>query len=251
VLLATVASGLYLTLGTLLFGAVSLPLAWIPPRGRLFFWFCRRWGRGWLAAAGVRVGCEIEEPLEASGRYVFMANHSSYFDIPAMMATLPVETRFMAKRSIFRVPVVGHAMRAGGFIGVDRKDKSRARDALTAAVRELRSCASVLIFPEGTRSPSGRVGEFQRGGFLIALRSGRPIVPVGIQGSFDVQPRKTWTVRPGRILVRYGRPVDVTAYGVRGLEELAQRVRQRVAELSGDPSAGARAGDSDKVGRHG
>lgn len=249
--LATLFGTLYLTVGTFLFGVVTLALGWIPPRGRLFFWFCQRWGWGWLRAAGIRVRREVEAPLDPAGRYVFMANHASYLDIPAMMATLPTETRFMAKKGLFMLPVVGQAMWAGGFIGVDRADRSRARETFAAAVRELEGRASVLIFPEGTRSRSGQLQEFQRGGFLIAIRSGRPIVPVGIEGSFEAQPRGTWVVRPGEIVVRYGRPIEVGSLGVRGREELSARVRERMAALlAGGPPADEST-TSDKVGDHG
>jgi len=251
VFLATLFGTLYLTVGTLLFGVVTLALSWIPPRGRLFFWFCQRWSWGWLRAAGIRVQREVETPLDPVGRYVFMANHASYLDIPAMMATLPAETRFMAKKGLFKLPIVGQAMWAGGFIGVDRADRSRARETFAAAVRELEGRASVLIFPEGTRSPSGELQAFQRGGFLIALRSGRPIVPVGIEGSFEAQPRGTWVVRPGEIVVRYGRPIEVESRGVRGREELSCLVRERIAALLAVDGAAAGAATSDKVGDHG
>ncbi len=251
ILLATFFGTLYLTVGTFLFGVVTLALSWIPPRGRLFFWFCQRWGWGWLRAAGIRVRREVETPLDPAGRYVFMANHASYLDIPAMMATLPSETRFMAKKGLFKLPVVGQAMWAGGFIGVDRSDRSRARDTFAAAVRELEGRASVLIFPEGTRSSSGELQEFQRGGFLIALRSGRPIVPVGIEGSFEAQPRGTWVVRPGEIVVRYGRPIEVESRGVRGRAELSSLVRERIAGLLAAAGPVAESATSDKVGGHG
>lgn len=228
----TLGASLFLVLGTVVLSTTAVVLSWIPPRQRVHYGLSRMWGRGWLWAGGVRVRHEVEQSLDPHGRYLFMANHASYFDIPALLSTLPAEARFMAKQGLFRVPLLGPAMRALGFIGVDRKDRSQAREALSAAVRTLAGEASVLIFPEGTRSATGRLQEFRGGGFLIALRTGRPIVPVGIEGSFGVQPRTTWAVRPGRIVVRYGRPIETAGRGRGERDDLEREVRERIAALS-------------------
>ena len=127
-----------------------------------------------------------------------MANHQSLFDIPALLASLPGETKFLAKSSLFRIPIFGWALSAGGFVPIDRSDRSTARESFAAAIAALARGVSVLIFPEEARSLDGRVLPFQRGGFLLALKSGLPIVPVGIEGAFEVQPRRSFLIRPGR-----------------------------------------------------
>jgi 1-acyl-sn-glycerol-3-phosphate acyltransferase len=145
----------------------------------------------------------------------------------------------VAKRSLFKIPLFGWAIAAGGFIPVDREDRSTARRTFAAAAARLRTGTSVLLFPEGTRSRTGEIMPFHRGGFLLALKSGLPIVPVGISGTRAIQPRSTLVVRPGRAVVRYGAPIAPAAFGVRRKGELVEEVRRRVAELSGMPLAPA------------
>ena len=226
--------------GTLILGLLAVLVSWIPPRGRGMLLVARIWSRCLLAAAGVRLEVEPAPAWDAEspgGSYVFMANHLSYFDVPALLAVLPGQVRFAAKRSLFRIPIFGWSLWAGGFIPIDRANRARARDAFGIAVRRIRSGASVLFFPEGSRSPDGRLHTFERGGFLLALKSGAPIVPVGIEGSYRVMPRSRLTVRPGRIRVRLGAPLEISRYGVRGRGELVREVRERIVELAGAEDA--------------
>jgi len=232
VLLATVVGNLYLVFGTLLFATLALVVVWLPPRGRWFSAVARLWARGVLASGGVRVRVSREDPLPPNGRRIYVANHQSLFDIPALLATLPGEVRFLAKASLFRYPVFGQAIRAGGFIPVDRRDSGSARESFTAAIAGLERGVSILLFPEAERTLDGRVLPFQKGGFLLALKSGLPVVPVGVDGTFWVQHRKSFIIRPGRVDIRYGRPVDLSGESVRRLNPRIEEVRSRVAELA-------------------
>lgn len=235
--LATTTAALYLLPATVIFGLLAALTSWIPPRGRGMVLCGRIWGRGLLAAAGVRVEVAMDPfwtgPEAGRSGYVFMANHQSYFDIPALLATLPGDVRFAAKRSLFRIPIFGWALAAGGFIPVDRQDRSRAREVFTTAADRLRAGASVLFFPEGTRSPDGRLHGFQKGGFLVALKIGLPVVPVGISGARAVMPRGRLRVHPGSIRLHFGAPIAVASYGVRKRRELETETRRRIAELAG------------------
>ncbi len=185
-----------------------------------------------LVFSGIRLDTGFEVDLGSDPPFVFMANHQSLYDIPALIATLPVQTRFLAKRSLFRIPIFGWAIKAGGFISIDRRDRSRAGESFSAAVERIRGGVSALVFPEGTRSLDARLGPFLRGGFLLALKSGLPIVPVGIHGSFSVQPKGSRLVRPGRIRVRYGEPIRVVDYGLRRRGELEDAVRDEITRLA-------------------
>jgi 1-acyl-sn-glycerol-3-phosphate acyltransferase len=178
----------------------------------------------------VRVERSFAHPLDPDGRYVFMANHRSLFDIPALLTTLPGQTRFLAKKSLF-LPVFGWAIRAGGFITIDRKDLSSARTSFADAVARLRAGTSVLVFPEGTRSVVDQLLPFKRGGFLLAMKSGLSIVPIGIVGSGTVQRKGSFRIRPGVIRIHYGSPVDVEGYPVSRKEELMDEVRRRIVSL--------------------
>lgn len=233
VLLATGGAALSAVLGTVGFGTLAILLSWVPPRGRAMVLLCRWWARLILFCSGVRVDAEADPGLQRAQSYVFLSNHQSYFDIPALLATIPAEARFAAKRGLFRIPFFGWALSAGGFIPIDRQNKSRARDAFQVAAGRLRRGGSMLFFPEGTRSHDGRLGPFQRGGLLLAIKSGLPLVPVGIRGARAVMPRGRLRVSPGTITIRYGRPIDVTRYGVRRRKELMEEVRRQVARLAG------------------
>jgi len=231
--LATAAVVVYLVPVTLAFGTLAILVSWVPPRGNASSAVARLWARGLLAAAGVKVDVEIHPAVVPGRGYLVMANHASYFDVLALLAVLPGTYRFVAKRSLFAIPIFGWALRASGFIPVDRKDKSRAREAWAAAGDRVRRGASVLFYPEGTRSPDGRIHRFERGAFLVALKTGAPILPAGISGAHAILPRGRWTVTPGILRVRFGEPIDPAEHSLREKDELVRRVREEVGRLSG------------------
>jgi 1-acyl-sn-glycerol-3-phosphate acyltransferase len=236
-LVRTVLAAVYLLFGSGLFATLSIASAWLPRGGDWVFFWARCWSRGWLAAAGVRLSVSSEVPLSRPDNYVFMANHQSALDIPVLLASLPVSTRFMAKRELFRIPVFGWAIRAGGFIPVDRRDRASARQSFQAAIARLRGGASVFVFPEETRSTDGTLLPFQRGGFLLAMKSGTPIVPVGVVGTSRVQRRGGLLVHPGPVEVRYGRPVAIGGARVGGKADFIAEVRQEIERLLAPPAS--------------
>jgi 1-acyl-sn-glycerol-3-phosphate acyltransferase len=231
--LATFTGNVYLLLGSFIFALLGILVAWIPPRGNASFYVFRLWANGLLAASGVRVESRFDVPLDPAKEYIFLANHQSLFDIPVLLATSPGQLRMMAKRTLFQVPFFGWSLKAGGFIAIDRADKSSARESFSAAVEKLRSGTSILLFPEGTRSMTDMLLPFQRGGFLLALRSGLPIVPVGVRGSRAVQRRGSFSIHPGTIAVHYGPPIETAEYGLKRKRELTALVRGQVAERAG------------------
>jgi 1-acyl-sn-glycerol-3-phosphate acyltransferase len=243
-LFATLTGNLFLVLGSAVLGVLAILVSWVPPRGNWVCAIARLWSSSLLAASCVRVEVHREAPLDPGASYIFLSNHQSLFDIPVLLSTVPGQVRMMAKRSLFRIPVFGWALSAGGFIPVDRGDRSTARQSFAAAMKRLRAGVSVLLFPEGTRSLTDTLLPFQRGGFLLALKLGLPIVPVGIRGTRAVQRRGNWAIRPRQVVVRYGAPIDVAAYGLRRRAELVEDVRRRVAELAGTDLAEDQGGGS-------
>lgn len=231
--LATVTGNLFLLIGSILLAVVTIAVAWIPPRGTWSFAVMRIWSGSLLRAGLLRVEARYDPALEPGRSYVFLANHQSLFDIPVLLATSPGQVRMMAKRSLFLIPLFGWALKAGGFISVDRADRSTARQSFASASAHLRVGTSMLLFPEGTRSLTNTLLPFQRGGFLLALKSGLPIVPVGIRGTRAVQPKGNWAIRPGKITISYGAPIDAASYGLRRKQELTSEVRSRIAEMAG------------------
>jgi len=247
---ATITGNLFLVFGTSFFSTLTLLASCLPlrPRSAAVSWIARTWSSGILKTSWLRVRVLGGEALDPQASYVFLANHQSLFDIPALLATSPCPMRMMAKRSLFRIPLFGWSIAAGGFIPIDRggdggrggngTDGSSARRSFSSAVARLQKGTSILLFPEGTRSFTDVLLPFQRGGFLLAMKTGLPIVPVGVRGTRAVQRKDSFAIHPGRIEVRYGTPIDIAAYGVRRKKELIAEVRARIAELAGLEAGG-------------
>lgn len=231
--LATFTGNLFLVIGSAILAVLTIAVSWLPPRGNWSFGVMRIWSNALLAAGLVRVEVRYDPGLEPGRSYVFLSNHQSLFDIPVLIATAPGQVRMVAKRSLFLIPLFGWALKAGGFISVDRGDRSTARQTFASASARLREGTSILLFPEGTRSLEDTLLPFQRGGFLLALKSGLPIVPVGIRGTRAIQHRGNWAIRPGKVVISYGAPIDAASYGLRRKQELAGEVRARIAGLAG------------------
>jgi len=250
-LLFTVTGNLYLVFGTVFFAILSTSTGWIPlPHGgRFWFVWARWWSRLLLWSSGVIVRVEQLAPLDRRQVYVFLSNHQSLFDIPVLLATLPLPARFLAKRELFNIPLLGWSLKVGGFIPVERGGKS-AGESFRAAAQRVQSGGSVLLFPEETRSPDGRLLPFKRGGFLLAQKAGLPLVPVGIRGTLGVRPRTSYRIHPGRALVRYGEPLPPPGSGRGGSAATIAQVRAKIAELAGveAPVDEARPGDREAGG---
>src|SRR4030095_3060011 len=151
VVLATLTGNLFLVIGSIILGVVTILVGWIPPRGRWAFGVMRIWANGLLAAAMVRVEVRYAPELEPGKSYVFLSNHRSLFDIPVLLATSPGQIRMVAKRSLFLIPIFGWGLTAGRFIPVDRADRSTAGRTFAQAAERLKEGTSILMFPEGTR----------------------------------------------------------------------------------------------------
>jgi 1-acyl-sn-glycerol-3-phosphate acyltransferase len=234
VLAATLGANLYLVIGSSVLGLAAIVASWIPPRRRYGFNVARAWARGLLLSSGVRVRV-VRRSAQTAPRVVFMANHQSLYDIAAMLATVPVPVRFLAKRSLFRLPFLGWGLAAAGFVPIDRVDRSRAKEAFRHALGALGENVGIVIFPEETRSLDGRIRPFRKGGFLMALKARAPIVPVGIHGTLRVRPKGRLWVEPAEVEVVFGDPIDASSWGVRRVDELLETVEREVSTLARAP----------------
>jgi len=189
----------------------------------------RLWGRMNLWAAGVRVHISGLHNIDRHGTYIYAANHQGWFDIFALLAWLPVQFRYLAKEELFRIPFLGPAMTATGYIPIDRGDHRKAFRSLNVAAFKVRCGTSVLIFPEGTRSRDGVLQEFKKGGFILAVKSGQPVVPISISGSHHVFPKEEgWMIRPGAIRITVGKPVATAHYAQKDKDVLLTAVRDAI-----------------------
>lgn len=195
---------------TLFWSLVAIPALLFNRRGVAVSGVARLWARTILRASGVEVDVEgLEQHLGASA-YLVMANHTSHFDVPSLFASLPLSIHPVAKRELGYIPVFGWVLALGAAIMIDRGDRERAIRSIERAGRSIRAGRTVLMFPEGTRTPPGELGPLKKGPFHLALSARVPILPVGITGTGDILLPGDWRIRPGKVRVRVGNPIATT-----------------------------------------
>ena len=238
VALATLTGNAYLFLGSAVMGVAAAIASWVPG-GDWAGVQARLWARGLLRSSGVRLELSYAGGSHAAWReaigdrpVVYMANHRSLYDIAALLAILDSPVRFLAKRSLFRLPFFGWGLKAAGFVPVDREDRSRAGETFAAATELLASGVSLVVFPEETRSSGPRMRPFQRGGFLLALKGRALVAPVGIRGTGRIRRKGALAVRPQVVDLAFGEVVDPAGAGVRRRRSFMVDVERRVGRLA-------------------
>lgn len=230
-------NSLVFPLWTMLCVSVALCAGWLTRDKLLFYRWQRGWARGLLKLCGIELDVTGAEHMTAQGSYVIVANHASYMDIPALFASLPKLPQFMAKRELARIPFLGAALRAGQHVLVSRGDRGGAQSSLHQAAEHLKAGAAILMFPEGTRSTRDEIGRFKTGAFRLAKLGDVSILPVGISGTRAVLPKHGRLIRPHRVSVRIHAPLSLDEVRNTPLNELSERSRGVLAELSGLPLA--------------
>jgi len=182
----------------------------------------------WLA--GVRLEVHGLERIPHHQPVVFMANHQSNCDPAALLVVLP-PVLVMVKKEFFRVPIMGRGMVARGFIRVDRRNREQALRAVEKGVLALKAGKSFLVYPEGTRSPDGRLQSFKKGVFVMATKARAPVVPISVSGSNKIMPKGEFVMRPGRVRITIHEPVRTEGLTPEELGTVVGRVRQAI--LSG------------------
>jgi 1-acyl-sn-glycerol-3-phosphate acyltransferase len=219
-------------------GTISLIASLFDPTGRAQHAVARAWGWTLLKIPGVKVRLEGLEKLTPDGSYVLVANHVSYMDIPVLFACLPLQIRFLAKKSLFKVPFIGFHLKRAGHIAVPREDSRASLKTLAESARLLRERGvSLLIFAEGGRSP-GAMRDFKEGAAYIAIKAGVPVVPVGLIGTRQVLPMNSLLVRGGPVTLRVGDPIPTDGRRVHDHEALTRQLRARVWDLAGEGYGG-------------
>jgi 1-acyl-sn-glycerol-3-phosphate acyltransferase len=220
-----------IVLATILMGTLSLAASLFDSSGRTQHRIAVRWGRMLLAIGGVRLRVEGAERIRSGAACVYASNHASYMDIPTLLAGLPGQFRFMAKRGLWRVPFIGYHLKRAGHIPVEREDPRAALKSMSEAARIVRERGvPVLVFPEGGRSPSGLRG-FKEGAAYIAIKAGVPLVPVALVGTRQVLPMDSLLVQPAAVTLRVGEPIPTAGLRLHDRQALTAQVRDRIVEL--------------------
>lgn len=215
-------------LATLVGALLAVPLALISPRLANLY-VAVPWCHVLTWCVPVRVVVEGMENVDPNRSFVVVANHQSQFDIPVIYGFCGLDLRWVMKAELRKVPFVAAGCRAIGHIFVDRSNPEQARAAINQAVGRLRSGTGLLFFAEGTRSRSGRLLNFKKGAFRVALDQKMPVLPMTVVGTRDVMPADSIRIRPGTVRLRIHPPIETADMGLADLGRLRDRVRETIA----------------------
>jgi len=191
----------------------------------------RIWAKSILFVSGIKVEVEGLTNIDPSKSYVYMSNHRSNFDIPVLLGCLPIQFRWLAKAELFKIPIFGRAMSGAGYVKIDRSNRVSAFKSIDQVAAKMKNGVSVMIFPEGTRSEDGDVKPFKKGGFVMAVDTGAPIVPVILRGTRSIMAKGSWRINPGDVTLSIEKPIDTTGYTRDTKEDLIKIVRSVICEV--------------------
>lgn len=218
---------LWIGISSLVYCTTVLSLAPLAPT------MARRVARLWmihlLFFSRVRIKTIGKEKLDKNSHYVFVANHQSYYDIPALSAGLPFLLSFIAKKELFRIPLFGWAMSAAGHVWISRDNARAARKSISRAVDRInKGSISLVLFPEGTRSCTDVMGTFKRASFTLAIEAGVPVVPVSIVGARSIMAKRSLSLVPGTVFVVVGDPIPAATVALLDKKELSALMEEKL-----------------------
>lgn len=230
---------IWVVLATVVFGSLAIVLSLLLPSSDPVHLVARAWARSILIVSGIRVDVRGVAEIDPGRSYVYMCNHLSNFDIPVLLAHLPVQFRWLAKAELFRIPLFGRAMRGAGYISIDRFNRDSAFASINEAAARIQQGVSVMIFPEGTRSRDGCLQPFKKGGFVLAVDSGVPIVPLIMLGTQTIMSKGSRLVHPNPVELVIRPPIETGDYSRETKEQLMAEVRKVIEDnYTGLPGGG-------------
>ncbi|MCK5344252.1 MAG: 1-acyl-sn-glycerol-3-phosphate acyltransferase, partial [Candidatus Heimdallarchaeota archaeon] len=168
------------------------------------------------------------DKIDREKNYIFIGNHKSHFDVLAVFSVLPLTARFMAKKELYKIPVFGWALTATGTIKIDRSNREQSIKSMNNAVERIKRGVSIVVFPEGTRINDDNISSFKKGGFVLAIKGGIPIVPISISGSRFILPKHSGRVHAGKIKIVFDDPASTKEYSYQDREKLIEKVRNNI-----------------------
>lgn len=229
-MLTSVVLAIVLPLYTFAAGFIGIPYTLVTGDSRLLYWLARLGIRIGFALARIKIVLHGRDKLPEKPHYIYMMNHNSNLDAPAVWVHVPGEVRVLLKKQVFKLPVLATAMRLGGFVPVDRSNRTSAIASVRNAARLAAEGASFLIAPEGTRSRTGKLLKFKKGGFHMAIESKVSVLPITVIGAFELMPPESFAIRSGTIDIYFHEPIDTKELGPTGRAELMKRVRAPMEE---------------------
>ena len=217
------------SLGTAVTSVISMIIMLFDRQGKSVHFIMSKWAWFLLKLAGVKIEVNGLENITQGESYIFISNHASLLDIPTVCLGLPFQLRFLAKKELFKIPLFGPALLSAGHIKIDRGNLESAVKSLKEAAIVLKKRGySALVFAEGTRSLNGEVGRFKKGGVILALSMGIPIVPVSISGSASLAAKGVYMVKSGKIKMTIGKPISTEGKDISARHQLVSVVRDEV-----------------------
>lgn len=211
---------------TICLSSLTILASLIDRNGDLAYNITKTWAKFVLAVSRIKVTVQGSYNIRSDRSYIYMSNHQSNFDIPVALAYLPFKFRWVAKAELFKIPIFGNAMHRVGHINIDRSNRRAAFKSLKKAAKNIQEGVSVLIYPEGTRSKDGNIGPFKNGGFVLAVESRAPIVPVIIHGTWPIMSRDKIIVKPGNVIIEIKEPIETKNYNRKNQERSSEKSKK-------------------------
>jgi 1-acyl-sn-glycerol-3-phosphate acyltransferase len=221
----------WVVLDTFVFGIVAIATAFIVRKEDPVHKVAALWAKLILFASRTRVTVNGLCNIDSSKSYIYMCNHQSNFDIPVLLAHLPVQFRWLAKAELFKIPIFSRGMRSAGYISIDRFNRASAFESISEAARRIKAGVSVMIFPEGTRSRDGKIRPFKKGGFVLAVDAGVPIIPIVLHGTYSLMPKGKLRIYSGHVYMDIQKPIDTSGYTRETKDDLLEQVSTVICDV--------------------
>ena len=219
---------LFVGINTSILGTTIILISFIDPRGNMVHYLGKLWSRLNLIFTGARIRIHGLENMQKNKSYVVMSNHQSHYDVWALIGYLPLQLRWVIKKELRKVPVFGLGCERMGHIYIDRKNPEKSREELQVIRDKFSAGASVVFFPEGSRSTDGNLKPFKKGGFVMALQGQVPILPVTVVGSRSILPKGSKKITPGTIEIYIHPAIETDTFSYETKEQLMELVRQAI-----------------------